>query len=180
MRTISSIFFIVAVTILLDSCAVISRGVKEESIETVPYQTLIRETDKYTGDTVILGGYILETKNQGDESVIKVLQVPLGVGEEPKSKDASQGRFIVSHKGFLDPEVYAKDRKITVAGRVMGTVVERIDALAHPYLKVKSREIYLWPEAEYYWAPYRFYHDLWYYWYPPFYPYPFHRYRYYR
>jgi outer membrane lipoprotein len=66
---------------------------------------------------VILGGYILETKNLTDETIVEVLQAPLTFQVEPKSKDLSEGRFIVSHKGFLDPEVYNKDRKLTVANQ---------------------------------------------------------------
>ena len=128
------------------------------------FKTLVQEEDKYKGYTVILGGYILETKNLADQSTIKVLQAPLGFREEPKSKDHSEGRFIILQKGFLDPEIYSKDRKITVAGKVVGTVVEKVDGFPNPYLKIESREIYLWPESQpYYQSPY---YDPWYYPYP--------------
>jgi outer membrane lipoprotein len=97
----------------------------------------------------------------------------LGIGETPKSKDYSKGRFIISQKGFLDPEIYSKDRKVTVAGTIAGTVVEKVNNFSHSYLEIKSREIYLWPKDEYYYpAPY---YDPWYY---P-YPYYWHPYRYY-
>jgi len=78
-----------------------------------------------------------------DQTIIKVLQAPMGIREEPKSRDHSEGRFMISQKGLLDPEIYSKARKVTVAGIVVGTVVEKINDFPQPYLKIQSREIYL-------------------------------------
>ncbi|MEJ2658835.1 MAG: Slp family lipoprotein [Desulfobacterales bacterium] len=157
------------------SCSVISQQIREESIGPVDFKTLMHEAGRYKGKTVILGGYILETQNMADQSIVKVLQTPLGLGEEPKSKDQSEGRFIVFKKGFLDPEVYQKDRKITVAGTIIGKTFEKVDHFDQPYLEIKSREIYLWPKREYYYPP--FYYDPWYYPYPYYwYPYPYYPY----
>jgi outer membrane lipoprotein len=161
------------------SCSVISQQIRKESMAPVSFKMLLQETDKYLGNTVILGGYILETQNLADKTSIKVLQVPLGLGETPKSKDDSEGRFIISHKGFLDPEIYSKDRKLTVAGTIVGTVVEKVGHFAQPYLKIESREIYLWPKEDDYLRPY---YDPWYYPYPYYgswyYPYPYYRHMY--
>jgi outer membrane lipoprotein len=132
------------------SCSVISHQVRTESEPAVPFETLVEETDRYVGKTVILGGYILETKNLAGETIIEVLQAPLTFRDEPKSKDRSEGRFTVSHKGFLDPEVYSKNRKITVAGTLSGCMVEKVETC-----KLASREIYVWPKYEYgYRSPY--------------------------
>lgn len=128
----------------LVSCSVISSDIRSEAIPSVPFQTLINEADRFIGKTVILGGYILETKNLESETILKVLQTPLRFSEDPDFKKRSQGRFIVYHKGFLDPEVYSKDQAITVAGRVMGTAVEKIGDDRIQYLKIENREIYLW------------------------------------
>jgi outer membrane lipoprotein len=141
------------------SCTVISDQVRSEAESPVPFRTLMEDADQYHGRMVILGGYVLETKNLASETILKVLQVPFRVGEDPDSKDLSQGRFIIYYNGFLDPEVYAKDRAITVAGRVMGYVVEKIGEEHIQYLKIGTREIYLWPEymnrpSYYYRRPY--------------------------
>ena len=141
------------------SCSVISAQVRNESVTPAHFKTLVSKADHYIGDTVILGGYILETKNSADQSTLAVLQSPLGFGQEPKSKDHTQGRFIVLHKGFLEPEVYAKDRKITVAGTVIGQVAEKVDGFLHPYVKIQSIELFLWPKEAY---PYRVpFYDPW-------------------
>jgi outer membrane lipoprotein len=173
MRGLKRVLLAILMMLFAGSCSVISQQIRSDAIPPMGFKILLQESDKYLGNTVILGGYILETNNLTDQTSIKVLQAPLGVTEEPKSKDYSEGRFIISEKGFLDPEVYSKGRKITVAGTVVGSGVEKIDDFSQPYLKIQSREIYLWPEDQaYYPDPY---YESW------FYPYPYywHRYRHY-
>jgi len=145
-----SIFILICLLSLAATvaCTVISRQVRSEAESPVPFRKLIEDADQYNGRMVILGGYILETKNLASETILKVLQVPFRVGEEPDSRDLSQGRFIVYYKGFLDPEVYGKDRAITVAGRVMGSAIEKIGEERIQYLKIENSEIYLWPEYD--------------------------------
>jgi outer membrane lipoprotein len=158
------------------SCAVISPQLRKEAEPPVPFKTLLTEADRYKGRIVILAGYILETRNLESETIIRVLQAPLRSGEEPDLRDRSQGRFKIYHKGFLDPEVYAKDRAITVAGEVIGADYEEIGAERIQYLKLIDREIYLWPEYEtrprlyppwpypYYWNRYPYYPYPYWYW----------------
>ena len=170
MRTLQIIIISLFSLTATVSCSVISQQVRSESEpSSVPFKTLIAEIDKYHGHTVILGGYILETRNLESETILKVLQVPFRFGEEPDTKDRSQGRFMVYNSGFLDPEVYKKDRVITVAGKVIGSVVETIGADRFQYLKIENREIYLWPD----------YNNQPPYYYPRIYPYYWDRYPYY-
>jgi outer membrane lipoprotein len=170
MNVLISVLLAILITVFTGSCSVISQQIRTDAIPSVDFKILLQESNKYLGDTVILGGYILETDNLTDQTIIRVLQAPLGVRDDPKSRDYSEGRFIISQKGFLDPEVYSKDRQITVAGTVVGSVVEKINDFFQPYLKIQSREIYLWPEDQaYYPDPY---YEPW------LYPYPYYWYRY--
>jgi outer membrane lipoprotein len=148
MNVLSKTLSLMLIFFLPISCSVISKQVRTESMRPVSFKLLDKETDRYIGNVVTLGGYILETKNLADESIMMILQAPLGFREEPKSKDQSEGRFIVSQKGFLDPEVYKKDLKITVAGKIVGSELEEVDGYSHAFLKVESHEIYLWPEYQ--------------------------------
>ena len=120
------LLFALSALMLPVSCTVISKPVRSEAEPPVSFKTLVAQADQFRGRTVILGGYILETRNLASETIIKVLQVPLAVGEEPGLKDSSEGRFLVYHDGFLDPEIYGKDRVITVAGEVIGSGSEEI------------------------------------------------------
>lgn len=148
MHMLRILFFSLVAVMLPISCTVISEPVRSEAEPPLPFKTLVAQADQYRGRTVILGGYILETRNLESETIINVLQVPLRIGEEPDFKDRSEGRFLVYQQGFLDPEIYSKDRVITVAGEVIGSGSEEIGGNRIQYLKINSREIYLWPEYE--------------------------------
>ena len=172
MQKLFAIPIIVLASTFMVSCSVISHRVRSEADPPVPFQTLIRDVDKYIGRTVILGGYILETENLESETILKVLQTPLRFGHDPDFKKRSEGRFMVYHNGFLDPEVYGRNRVITVAGRVIGTDMEKIGDEQIQYLKIEDREIYLWSEYTnsrpyYYPWPYPYHrtlHPYWWYW----------------
>jgi outer membrane lipoprotein len=131
------------------SCSVISSEVRKEAEPAVAFKTLMKEANSYVGRTVIVGGYILATEKLADKTIILTLQAPLGFRNEPKSMDKSQGRFVVIHKDFLDPAVYRKNRKITVAGNVVGLTTKDDERCPNTCLTIESREIHLWPEYYY-------------------------------
>jgi outer membrane lipoprotein len=131
------------------SCSVMSRQVRKEAEPAVAFKALMKEAHSYVGRTVIVGGYILAIEKLADKVIILTLQAPLGFRNEPKSSDKSQGRFIVLHKGFLDPAVYRKDRKITVAGNIVGLTTADDERCPNKCLNIEGREIHLWPEYYY-------------------------------
>lgn len=174
MYTFRKTFFAVVSLAILVSCSVISRQAREGSLQPMPFKALLESGELYTGKTVLLGGYILETENKAGETIIRVLQSPLAFWDEPAEKDKSEGRFIIVHKGFLDPEVYRKDRRITVAGVIAGMEVEDIGNCPYACLKIESREMHLWPEYEH--RDYYPYYDDYLFYYPSTHPY-YYRYR---
>ena len=161
---------IILLAVSVSGCSVLSREVRTAAEPRVSFQQLMAHTDRYEGKTVILGGYIIETRNFDDRSEIKVLQTPLMPGDEPKARKFSQGRFTVTHEGFLDPEVYLRGRRITVAGTVTGRYVDSDAPGAPPYPAIKSREMHVWVKYNYW--PYGYPYDRPYYHpfrYPPYY-----------
>jgi outer membrane lipoprotein len=173
----TAIFLSIFATLFFSGCSVVSRDVRTSADPNVSFVSLKQNPAAHTGKTVILGGYILETRNKADQTRLMILQAPLDLVDEPKSRDLSRGRFIVIHDGFLDPAVYEKDRKITVAGRVAGS--EKIRINEHDYILplIRAVEIHLWqdprPDQNIY------YHDLFYDpFYDPFYPWYGPRFRY--
>jgi len=128
----------------LQGCTVISPHIMTAALTDVPFTQLSRDADTYHGQTVILGGHVIEVRNEARQTVIVVLQPPLCSGQEPLPPDQSEGRFMLQHEGFIDPEVLAKGRTITAADTVAGVIREAIDHEPYDYLIVASREIYLW------------------------------------
>jgi outer membrane lipoprotein len=153
-------FFLGGVT----ACApALSKKVREEAGEPVPFETLLKRTDGFKGRMVIVGGYILETINETDGSLITVLQAPLDSQNRPKSSDLSEGRFMVSTSDFLDPVVYSNERRITVGGKVIGSQERQLGNLTYAYPVIEAIEIHLWSKEGEYIGPYYPYYDPWYY-----------------
>ncbi len=159
-------------------CAVVSQEVKDEALPTIPLPVLISDVQKYMGDTVIVGGHVISVENKLEHTEIVAVQAPLGVGQRPKTKDLSQGRLVLVYKGFIDPEVYTKDREITIGGTIIGSSAQ-VEARSYPFLKVEVRDIHLWAKEvprDRYWDGYYPYYDPWWWHHPRYYRH--HRYRY--
>ncbi len=165
------VFMTAAVAI---SCSVMSQSIREESGPPVSFLTLQKSPETYAGRTVILGGYVLEVRNLNDVTKLLVLQSPLESRHEPGLRDASEGRFMVVYEGFLDPAVYARDRKVTVAGTVTGVTRESVNERSYGYLTLSLQEIHLW-EQETISRPRPYYYDPWWPYYRPWRRYPYFR-----
>jgi outer membrane lipoprotein len=179
MQTIKTVLYMIILLFFSVSCSVMSSQVREQSLQSVSFQTLLKQPNEYIGNMVILGGYVLATENKVDETMIHVIQSPLRFMDYPDVKDKSEGRFVVVYKGFLDPEIYQKDRRITVAGIIAGVQIENIGQCPYGCLKLEGREIYLWPEYDD--RDYWMYDDSYYFYRRyPYYRYPYGRHPYYR
>jgi outer membrane lipoprotein len=154
----------------LQGCTVISPKMMADALTDVSFTELSQNADTYRGQTVILGGHVIEVRNEARQTIIVVLQTPLGSGQEPLPPDRSEGRFMLQHDGFLDPEVFAKGRTLTAAGEVDRRDPGAIDHEPYDYILLASREIHLWERAEdlyRYPYPYRSpLYDPWYYRHP--------------
>jgi len=113
-----------------------------------PFAALQSNPQGYLGQTVLLGGKILEVKATPDFSELAVLQMPLGDGDRPQEADQSQGRFLVRSDKFLDPAIYQKDLRVTVVGQVLGSEPRPIGELTYPYLVLKAKEIKIWQPGQ--------------------------------
>ncbi|MFP3870845.1 MAG: Slp family lipoprotein [Syntrophobacteria bacterium] len=145
------------------SCApALSRQFRQRVGTPVAFQRLRAQPQEYEGQEVILGGYILETLNESEGTLLTVLQAPLNFLNKPKAKDLSEGRFLVHTGEFLDPEVYCKDRKLTVGGRFRGIHELPLGNATYRYPLIEAEELHLWPgEVHSPWPSYP-YEDYWY------------------
>ena len=156
-----SIGTMICITLLLNAvgCAVIPSEISRKAMPEMPFSDLIRNAGLHKGKTTVIGGYIVEVTNLADQSRIIAVQAPLGSSQEPKTKDLSQGRLVIISRGFIDPEVYQKERKITVAGKIMGSSQTEQGQYAYPYLRIDLTHMHLWPVEKP--VPYDPYWDPW-------------------
>ena len=125
----------------------------------------------FIGQRVLVGGEILSTEPRANETEVELLTRPLGSDDRPRRTDVSDGRVLVRTKQFLDPAVYARDRRLTVVGTVIGGEDRKIGELPYLYPVIEAEHIKLWPRDP---PPVEAYPPArwgWPYYYPGYYPY---------
>lgn len=167
-----SLWALIGVVALLSTgCAhAISESLRAQAEPSLPFAHLRANPEAYKDRTVILGGEILHTENLQQGTRLEVLQRSLDRTEAPVRTDATGGRFMAMCPEYLDPAVYARGRRITIAGRVLGSYTGKVGEVEYIYPLISCEEVHLWPRAVAVTPPY--YYDPWYW--PP-YPYIFWR-----
>ncbi len=167
------------ILLLVSGCGYpISKGLREEARKDVTFPMVLQNPAAYIGSITIWGGNIIETVTNPSGSEIIVLETPLDYMEMPESRKYSQGRFIAKATKFLDPEVYKKGKKITVAGEIVGKETRPLGKAEYAYPVLMVKQIHLWRKEPVYVYPpgyYGWYGPYsWPYgwnWYGPYWPY---------
>jgi len=126
---------------------VISDTLRQQAQPPVSFAELRADPQALKGRTVIVGGQILQTTNLPESTRIEVLQRPLNVSEAPELTDATGGRFMAYCDKYLDPAVYAQDRRITIAGQVLGTYDGKVGEAEYTYPLISCEETHVFPSA---------------------------------
>jgi len=98
------------------------------------------------GRQVLWGGVILRTTNLKDSTDIEVLGYPLDSDQKPQTDRQSLGRFIFQVQGYLEPATYAKDRLVTVVGKLSRSQAGKVGESDYVYPVIAAEQLYLWPE----------------------------------
>ena len=128
----------------------------------------------YQNQLVTWGGVILDTHTKQNMTEIIILSKRLTDSTGPVEQDESLGRFIAQTRDFLDPALYAKNKEITVHGRILRQENRKVGEYEYSYPIVTVESLYLWPPRP---DP-AYWYDPWYDpWYGPWYrPYPYYPY----
>ena len=108
------------------------------------------------GVRVRWGGVIAKITNTPRATWIQVINRPLRHDGRPRQRPDSDGRFLARVPGFLDPDVYAVGRKITVVGVFSGFEKDPIGSYLYNFPVVRTLSTYLWrprPVTPYYYNP---------------------------
>jgi hypothetical protein len=110
---------------------------------------VLQNPTAYVGKIVLWGGEIIETVNVQGGSEITVLETPLDYQERPESARYSRGRFIAKSSEFLDPAIYKKGQKITLAGEIVGNEIKPLGKTEYAYPVVMVKQLHLWKRVHY-------------------------------
>jgi outer membrane lipoprotein len=99
----------------------------------------------HLGEHVILGGDVIKATPKPGDTEIEILARRLNSGDAPEGGDGSTGRFLLRTAGFLDPAIYARGRRLTVLGTLVGTEERAVGDVAYVYPVIRAERIKLWP-----------------------------------
>ena len=163
----NSLISVFLLAVVAGCASPIDKSLRDEVVPGVTFPMVFANPDAYQGDMVVWGGSIIKTELTKTGSYVYVLQTALDLQDKPEDIDTSAGRFIAVTDRQLDPLVYAKGRKFTVAGTVTGkkTVNNKKSGTGYTYPLVKADQLYIWKKPKsvtpVYWGPYGGYDPFW-------------------
>lgn len=100
----------------------------------------------YSGQTVLWGGRVIESRNLKDQTQVEILQQPLYANDRPAISDQTQGRFLALAPGYLDVEIYKAGREVSVIGQVLRAEDLPLGQTSYRYVIIRADKIILWPK----------------------------------
>ena len=129
---------------LLASCATTPDFDTIQVDQTLTPQSVIAEPETSHGKIALWGGTILNTTNLENYTQIEVLAYPLNTSHRPVLESPPLGRFIIQHKGYLEPTNYAQGRLLTVLGSVSDCQSGKVGDSSYTYPVINARQLHLW------------------------------------
>ncbi len=152
-------FLVLISGLIMSACTTIPVQLKGEYTPLDPQNTA--ENDLKT--SVRWGGVILETRPETDHTCFEILSSQLEKSMRPADTDQSTGRFIACKPGFYDPEIFEKNREVTVVGKIIYIDAGKVGEYDYNYPVVNIEFMSLWPERRQrvyyaYWGAYQPYY----------------------
>lgn len=104
--------------------------------------------EKAKNKTVKWGGTIAAIKNLADGTQVEIVSRPLTDFGRPYETDRSDGRFRANLPQFLDPQVYAPGREVTVNGTVSGLENDQVGQFNYSFPLIAATTIHLWKKRK--------------------------------
>ena len=171
------ILFLCLSAFLVASCVapVLNKNYLQEGERTMSFAQLRENAEQYKGRLFVLGGVIVRTRLIAIGSQIEAMQIPVDGSGYFEEQGQSEGRYLaLLPKGetILDPAVYRRGRRVTLAGEFIDIQKGVIDEMEYAYPVFQIKQVYLWPKERGYAYPPLYYYDPWFYPYPYFYGHP--------
>src|SRR5574337_1562838 len=147
-KRIVPLFIMVVWAVVLSACApVLNRGYMKEGEREVSFNAMRQNPAGHSGRLYILGGVIVPTKLTQDGSKLEAMHVPVDRYGYFRDRGRSEGRYLAimpKDRALLDPEVFTKGRRVTIAGEFTGVRKDKIGEMEYVYPVFLIRQVYLW------------------------------------
>lgn len=138
---------VLAMLVVATGCA--TEDVLESGSPHITYAQVKASPEPYLGQTITLGGKVLDAKRLKDRTRIEILQLPLASSLKPTlDLSKSQGRFVATKAEFLDPATVPSGTFVTITGAVAGSVILPLDEMDYTYPVVEIKTLRVWPKEE--------------------------------
>ncbi|MGZ8161135.1 MAG: Slp family lipoprotein [Methylobacter sp.] len=141
--------YLLLICLLLNACSSLPLAIRNPPLHDTSYTEATQKIANYKDAPVRWGGIIVDVENEQNFSLVQVLYYPLESDGEPQTDQQSVGRFVFKSPEFLDPAVYAKNAKITVAGTLAGDIERMVGKKVLRVPLISATTIYLWPVYAY-------------------------------
>jgi outer membrane lipoprotein len=112
------------------------------------------DPESHEGFFVRWGGEVVSAQNLASETRVKIVSRPLLGDGYPVADNHSDGRFIAVIEGFVDPVLLPEGHRITIHGRLSGSIAEPIGEYSYEFPLVQAGTWRLWePRVA---SPYRY------------------------
>jgi outer membrane lipoprotein len=125
--------------------AVIPEEFESRIDQSVSFQEIHSAPTSYSGRMVLLGGEILSAKRMSNGIQFEVLQLPVSGDDPPaEQRTESQGRFLATHRGGIDPAAVPPGTRVTLVGEVTGETVQQLDDSEYRYPTIEVKHVHVW------------------------------------
>jgi outer membrane lipoprotein len=122
---------------------VISEKMRQQADKGLSFTEVQKNVDAYIGRVVIWGGEIVDYRDRQGETTLKIAETRLDRSQAPVDPRRSRGYFLARTK-YLDARTYKEGEKVTLAGEIVGSQMEKPNDTTKQLPVVKIKEIYLW------------------------------------
>jgi outer membrane lipoprotein len=137
---------VLLLTGFLAACASkLPKGLEEELPKAPSQRAVQAEPGRYLAQQVRWGGEILSLRNGANSTEVEIFGRPLSRNAEPRPDGGDGVRFIARVNGFLDPAEFQTNKRLTVRGRVAGTLTRPVGEFPYIYPVVDVDVYRLWP-----------------------------------
>jgi len=118
--------------------------VKDKLDPGLDFATVQADPQQFQGKSLLLGGSIVNLKNDAQGSLLEILRWDLNRWGEPLALAEAGDRFLVRTPRQLDADLYTRGRPVTLGGTLNGTAIITINEHEESALLFDLLGIHLW------------------------------------
>lgn len=140
---------LLAAILQLGGCgSVLSRKTMDQVSPNLSPGIVLNNPKAFIGQTVLVGGTILDAENLQEGTLVEVLTYPTDRRGNPQLDEPALGRFFLLYPGYLDTLIYQQGRRIVAAGRIIGERAAKTDNTNRAFPLLRPLEIKLLSEYD--------------------------------